>query len=72
MGGDLTIPQDVEQAYEPTLPTQQFGVTLQIIKDHYNVVIPPVVKQCVEYLDQPDGNAPFFCLLKSFVSLGFF
>jgi hypothetical protein len=38
-------------------PQQQFGVTLQFIKDNYNVTIPPVVKQCVEYLDQPDGTS---------------
>lgn len=39
----------------PEYPTQQFGVTLQFIKQHYKVVIPPVVKQCIEYLDKPDA-----------------
>lgn len=38
------------------LPTQQFGVTLQFIKEHNNgQVIPPVVCRCVEFLSQPDG-----------------
>lgn len=38
------------------LPTQQFGVSLQFIKAHNNdQVIPPVVRQCVEFLSQPDG-----------------
>lgn len=41
---------------EPVLPTQQFGVTLEFIKENYQVTIPPVVKQCVEYLEQPDGK----------------
>lgn len=38
------------------LPTQQFGVTLQFIKERNNgQVIPPVVSRCVEFLSQPDG-----------------
>ncbi|CAG9789013.1 unnamed protein product [Diatraea saccharalis] len=39
-------------------PTQQFGVSLQFIKENNaNMVesIPPVVKQCVEFLSQPDA-----------------
>ncbi|KAG8222334.1 hypothetical protein J437_LFUL001877 [Ladona fulva] len=40
----------------PPLETQQFGVSLQFIKDHNGgEVIPPIVRQCVEYLSQPDG-----------------
>lgn len=35
----------------PPLPTQQFGVELQFIKEHNNGdPVPPVVKQCVSYL----------------------
>lgn len=38
------------------LPTQQFGVSLQFIKDHNDGdIVPPVVRQCVEFLSQPDG-----------------
>lgn len=33
-----------------TLPTQQFGVKLSTIKSNYNVTIPPVVQQAVDYL----------------------
>lgn len=36
-------------------PTRQFGVTLQCIKQHYGVIIPPIVKECVDYLDHPDA-----------------
>ncbi|XP_046391009.1 rho GTPase-activating protein 1 isoform X3 [Ischnura elegans] len=40
----------------PPLETQQFGVSLQFIKDHNGgEVIPPIVRQCVEYLSQPDA-----------------
>ncbi|KAK9881620.1 hypothetical protein WA026_016490 [Henosepilachna vigintioctopunctata] len=39
----------------PSLPTQQFGVYLTDIKKNYGLVIAPVVRQCVEYLDQPDA-----------------
>lgn len=39
------------------LPTQQIGVSLPFIKEHNNgEVIPPLVRQCVEYLSSPDGN----------------
>ncbi|XKL59670.1 hypothetical protein PGB90_000686 [Kerria lacca] len=37
------------------LPTKQFGVSLSFIKKHNNDVIPPIVKQCVEFLSQPDA-----------------
>lgn len=36
-------------------PTKQFGVTLQFIKQNYNVVIPPIVKQCIEYFNEPNN-----------------
>ncbi|CAG9761830.1 unnamed protein product [Ceutorhynchus assimilis] len=52
MNGNYPVPTATDS---PLTPTQQFGVTLQFIKDHYNVTIPPVVKQCVEYLEQPDA-----------------
>ncbi|XP_054278809.1 rho GTPase-activating protein 8-like [Macrosteles quadrilineatus] len=40
----------------PPLPTQQFGVSLQFIKEnHDREVIPPLVRQCVEYLSTPDA-----------------
>ncbi|KAK3098771.1 hypothetical protein FSP39_022963 [Pinctada imbricata] len=32
------------------LPSQQYGVTLQYIKQHYGCVIPPVVEQTVDYI----------------------
>ncbi|XP_078310671.1 rho GTPase-activating protein 8-like isoform X3 [Crassostrea virginica] len=35
-----------------TLPTQQYGVSLQHIKSHYGCVIPPAVQQTVDYLRQ--------------------
>lgn len=40
-------------------PTQQFGVSLQfIIENNTGIIdsIPPVVRQCVEFLSQPDGE----------------
>lgn len=47
----------VDSSGSQPLPTQQFGVTLQFIKERNNgEVIPPVVRQCVDYLSQPDGN----------------
>lgn len=45
-----------DNSNQPNVPTQQFGVTLQFVKQNYCVVIPPVVRQCVEYLDKPDGK----------------
>ncbi|CAH2103647.1 unnamed protein product [Euphydryas editha] len=39
-------------------PTQQFGVSLQFIKENNtNMIdsIPPVVRQCIEFLSQPDA-----------------
>lgn len=41
-------------------PTQQFGVSLAFIKENNaNMVgaIPPVVRQCIEFLSQPDGKS---------------
>lgn len=43
-------------SFPETSNTTQFGVTLQFIKQNYNTHIPPVVRQCVEYLDKPDGK----------------
>ncbi|BES98308.1 gtpase-activating protein [Nesidiocoris tenuis] len=47
------------QTVEPShglVPTQQFGVSLQFIKDNNGgVVIPPIVRQCVEFLSTPDA-----------------
>lgn len=38
------------------LPTQQFGVSLQYIKDaNRQDPIPPVLKTCITFLDHPDG-----------------
>ncbi|KAG5879161.1 hypothetical protein JTB14_029963 [Gonioctena quinquepunctata] len=54
-GGGVLSQSSPDIPFEPTSPKQQFGVTLQHIRDHYNVAIPPIVKQCVEYLDQPDA-----------------
>jgi hypothetical protein len=43
--------------FHTSLQTQQFGVSLQFIKDNNNGEdIPPVVRQCVEFLSQPDGE----------------
>ncbi|XP_049884728.1 rho GTPase-activating protein 1-like [Pectinophora gossypiella] len=47
----------VKESLSPP-PTQQFGVSLQFIKENNaNMVdsIPPVVRQCVEFLTQPDA-----------------
>lgn len=46
------------------LPTKQFGVSLSFIKEHNNMdAIPPIVRQCVEFLSQPDGES--FALVSS-------
>ncbi|XP_077302594.1 rho GTPase-activating protein 1-like [Arctopsyche grandis] len=48
--------QKKPQVTYPT--TQQFGVSLQFIKDNnpkMSESIPPIVRQCVEYLSQPDA-----------------
>ncbi|XP_026474936.1 rho GTPase-activating protein 1-like [Ctenocephalides felis] len=40
------------------LPTQQFGVSLQYIKENHPDIeddIPPIVRQCIEFLEQPDA-----------------
>lgn len=40
--------------------TTQFGASLQFIKENNNGdPIPPIVRQCVEFLDTPDGNIYF-------------
>ena len=50
--------------FHTSLHTQQFGVSLQFIKDNNNgEVIPPVVRQCVEFLSQPDGECVHMCLI---------
>lgn len=54
MGGTSIEP--LQTHVGPTIPTQQFGVSLKSILNYYQVEIPPVVKQCVEYLDKPDGK----------------
>ncbi|CAH1098727.1 unnamed protein product [Psylliodes chrysocephalus] len=55
LGGEIPLHPTTDSPFEPASPTQQFGVTLQYIRDQYNVIIPPVVKQCIDYLDQPDA-----------------
>lgn len=38
--------------------TTQFGASLQFIKDNNGGdSIPPIVRQCVEFLDTPDGQS---------------
>lgn len=50
------------------LPTKQFGVSLSFIKEHNNMdVIPPIVRQCVEFLSQPDGQS-FVSLIPPFLT----
>lgn len=49
--------QDASSLMPP--PTKQFGVSLQFIKENNKEVvdsIPPIVRQCVEFLSQPDGK----------------
>lgn len=53
--GGKTNATQVDSRTESIEPTKQFGVTLQFIKQNYNVVIPPVVSECVTYLDKPDA-----------------
>ncbi|CAB3248473.1 unnamed protein product [Arctia plantaginis] len=51
------VPAPLKDSLSPP-PTQQFGVSLQFIKENnVNMVgsIPPVVRQCVEFLSQPDA-----------------
>lgn len=58
LAGEFEIPQP--------LATQQFGVSLQFIKDNNNgQVIPPIVRQCVDFLTTPDGTLYQFFLLKN-------
>lgn len=42
-------------ASERDEPTKQFGVSLQFIQENYKVVIPPIVKECVEYFNEPNN-----------------
>lgn len=38
--------------------TTQFGASLQFIKENNNNdSIPPILRQCVEFLDTPDGTS---------------
>lgn len=47
---------DASGSHTPPLPTYQFGATLQFIKaNHRNAVIPPIMRQCVEFLDRPEA-----------------
>ncbi|KAF4528978.1 hypothetical protein B566_EDAN017356 [Ephemera danica] len=50
-------PGDPGTKFHSPLPTQQFGVSLQYIKDHQETddPIPPVVRHCVEFLSTPDA-----------------
>jgi len=49
--------------------TTQFGASLQFIKENNNGdPIPPILRQCVEFLDTPDGTIfqqkrTYFCLI---------
>lgn len=48
-------PASVSTFHTP-IATQQFGVSLQFIKEHHGgEVIPPLVRQCVEFLSSPDA-----------------
>lgn len=44
-----------DSAQMPIEPSRQFGAYLPNIQGHYNSIIPPIVKQCVDYLDTPDA-----------------
>lgn len=59
-------PSPASSPVHSRLITQQFGVSLQFIKDnHGGEIIPPIMRQCIEYLSQPDGL--FHILLRTFV-----
>ncbi|XP_035703861.1 rho GTPase-activating protein 1 isoform X2 [Folsomia candida] len=46
------------KASKTPLDTQQFGVSLMFIKERNNSdIIPPIMRQCVEYLSQPEALA---------------
>ncbi|XP_076264003.1 rho GTPase-activating protein 1-like isoform X1 [Rhynchophorus ferrugineus] len=55
LNGSSPVLSAPDNQLDPVIPTQQFGVTLQFIRDNYSVSIPPIVRHCVEYLDQPDA-----------------
>lgn len=49
------LPSNLETTTQ-LLPTRQFGVSLQFIKENNDMdIIPPIVRQCVEFLSQPDA-----------------
>ncbi|XP_037070417.1 rho GTPase-activating protein 1-like [Pollicipes pollicipes] len=51
----LRLPTTPSVQFHTPLETQQFGVALQFIKEHNGGdPIAPVVRQCVEFLSQPD------------------
>lgn len=46
--------------------TTQFGASLLFIKENNNGdPIPPIVRQCVEFLDTPDGMCNHFIIYMS-------
>lgn len=50
------LQQTSVSTFHTPLATQQFGVSLQFIKEnHGGEVIPPLVRQCVEFLSSPDA-----------------
>ncbi|KAI4471300.1 rho gtpase-activating protein 68f [Holotrichia oblita] len=55
IGGKTNATHVDSRHLESIEPTRQFGVTLQFIKQNYHVVIPPVVSECITYLDKPDA-----------------
>ncbi|XP_047484859.1 rho GTPase-activating protein 8-like isoform X3 [Penaeus chinensis] len=51
-----SLPKTTGSGTNKPLPTQQFGVSLQYIKDANNQdPIPPVLKNCITFLDHPDA-----------------
>ena len=51
-----SVPKVSGENTDKPLPTQQFGVSLQYIKEHNDGdPIPPVMKHCITFLDHPDG-----------------
>lgn len=57
-----SLPKTTGSGTNKPLPTQQFGVSLQYIKDANNQdPIPPVLKNCITFLDHPDGKIHCSC-----------
>lgn len=57
-----SLPKTTGSGTNKPLPTQQFGVSLQYIKDANNQdPIPPVLKNCITFLDHPDGKIQSTC-----------